>query len=353
MDNITIRNANQEDAPAWNQFILNVPNNPCYLFYEWQFLIENEYDAKTLMLVAEDAQKNIKGILFTYHLNQPLSPLYTPEFGIFSESNEILSSLVSTANQYCVDNNLRSFLYTTGRSELLLSDRDKLSCKQWEKSSFILDLEAGKHSLWSNLSSSARNKIRKAEKSGVKVVRGFEYFDAFYSLYSTCYSKKRLNVRSKAFLRNFVESLKPYLELLVCFYNGTLVAGAFFLKNGSMCSYLYNSSDPTYRNLGVNDFLVWHAAQYYIDQGLIGMNLGESTPGSGAYDFKAKQLKCPPRNVHYYLFNNNGQEQGYHFLRFSNKVRERVIISLCKKNYIPLHFRKKLLRKRALFGRFV
>jgi len=52
-----IRIACDVDSLLWNEYVHHMTNSPCYLFYEFRFLIEKIYDAKTLLLIAEDKEK--------------------------------------------------------------------------------------------------------------------------------------------------------------------------------------------------------------------------------------------------------------------------------------------------------
>ena len=102
------------------------------------------------------------------------------------------------------------------------------------------------------------------------------------------------------------------------------------------------------RVLGVNDFLLWEAGKFYSEKGVLSINLGESNPGSGAYNFKAKQLKAEPREITHYTKENKLSTKPLLL-----KVREKAIVSLCAQHYLPSFLAKRLLMKRGSYGRFI
>ena len=148
--------------------------------------------------------------------------------------------------------------------------------------------------IWQNIIRQNRNKIRKAEKSGVTIRhgKGMELLDTFKEIYDE--TMRRDNADEYYFFgREFYESIDRDLydnyEIFYAEYEGKIIAMSIIIFAGHNIHYHLSGSRYEYRNLAPTNLLLYKVALWGHEHGYKSFHLGGGV-GSGEdnlYKFKA------------------------------------------------------------------
>ena len=128
--------------------------------------------------------------------------------------------------------------------------------------SFIIDLTQSEETLFSNLNSSHRRKVRLATKAGVQIKSGIEYLDTAYELVRDTFKRSKLGFMDhKAFMR-YVHSLANNVKILVADYQGTVQGCIVVPFSNHSAYYVYGGSTPQ-ATTGAMNLLHWEAIRKF------------------------------------------------------------------------------------------
>ncbi len=150
-----------------------------------------------------------------------------------------------------------------------------------------MDLSGGEAAVWSQLKPSMRNKVRKAEKSGVTVIEDaspnfpVKFFDMLRAVFNRQGKAPTFNLRR---VETVVRVLKDRgcLIPLTALRNNEPLASVILLLDGRTAYYWAGASYVDAYPFGANDIIQWHALQLAIGRGIVGYD----TCGGGAYKEK-------------------------------------------------------------------
>ncbi len=157
-----------------------------------------------------------------------------------------------------------------------------------------LDLRPDLDTLWSDLHSSARRAIRKAQKSGVVVRAAQDKKDlrAFFELHLEI-RKYRYGLVAQPY-RFFEQIWDQFVAqqngtILLAVHEGQVIGSIFFLEWKNGLYYKFNASSLTQRVVRPNDLMVWEGIKYGKDKGLTHLDFGLSDWGQeGLIRYKRK-----------------------------------------------------------------
>lgn len=156
-----------------------------------------------------------------------------------------------------------------------------------------LDLES-EETIWLNITSKTRNKIRKAEKLGVEIKhgKGKELLREFRFIYNATMDHDNAEPYyyfGEEFYQSVDSELKDNYEIFYAVYEGEIIAMSIMMFANGRMNYHLSGSKFQYRNLAPTNLLLYKAALWGMKQGLTTLHLGG---GLGAeedslYTFKA------------------------------------------------------------------
>ena len=155
-----------------------------------------------------------------------------------------------------------------------------------------MDLSS-KDVIYENLLRNNRNKIRKAQKSGVVINHGHDpvLWDSFIPIYEMTMDKDNA-VPYYYFKRDFFESIQKDLagryEMFYALLDNKIIAMAIMLYANGKMHYHLSGSDIEYRNFAPTNLLLFEAACWGCDKGLKTLHLGG---GVGAGDDSLYKFK--------------------------------------------------------------
>lgn len=142
----------------------------------------------------------------------------------------------------------------------------------------LVDLEEDTNQLWRKLDKRARNGVRKAEKSGVRVREAATLadFDSFYSMHVDTYSRTGMQHRPYAYFKAYWDLMRPkgLVRFLVAEKDRAMIACNMVLCYRGWMLYGAGASDVRYKTLNAGSLLQWHTMTGGKQQGLSKYDLG-------------------------------------------------------------------------------
>lgn len=144
-----------------------------------------------------------------------------------------------------------------------------------------------------NLSSQNRNKIRKAEKSGVKIYwgRNIELIDEFINMYNATMDRDQANEYyyfKEEFYKSILYDLKYNFLIFYAVYQGKTIAMSIILFSNKQMHYYLSASIKEYLTYAPTNLLLYEAACWGADNGYHTLHLGSGLGGKedSLYKFK-------------------------------------------------------------------
>ena len=129
----------------------------------------------------------------------------------------------------------------------------------------VINLEKDQDELWRGIQPQTRNKIRKAEKLGVQIVKeGRSYLPAYYEMVRETLGSQGLRVLPKMFYERVMDILEPQAmaKLFIATHNGKAIAGAIFLFYKDTAYYWHGASFREYSFACPNVLIQWELIRY-------------------------------------------------------------------------------------------
>jgi hypothetical protein len=269
-----------DGQPAMWRAIAHHPLNSLFSSQRWTEAVARTYGFKVSASIRNDTGNSGKadGAILFSHLSDlrgerivcgPFSDYCDPLAGDVDTWCELVGPLISLG----VPITLRCLCNQ-------LPVKDERFARVSEAAWHGVDLARPEREIWDGFRGSARQNIRKAQRSGVKVRASHQLHDlhVFYEMH--CHvrkSKYRLLPQPFAFFEHLHASFSETdgLTVLLAEIDGAPVAGAVFLGYGDTLYYKFNASME--RGTCPNDLLVWEGIR-------IGQRLGLKLLDFGASD---------------------------------------------------------------------
>ncbi len=127
--------------------------------------------------------------------------------------------------------------------------------------------------MWGRMHKKARNAVRKAEKSGIRVEMCDEsHVEEYYRMVLQVAERKRLLPLPLDFMRAVVGS--GLGRLMLAFRGGTPVAGGIFLCFGETVTYWDGASDDAFRRYQPSSLVQWEVMRWAAEQGYRWYDMG-------------------------------------------------------------------------------
>ncbi len=165
------------------------------------------------------------------------------------------------------------------------------------KVAMTLSLESSVDKEWLRLDRKVRNQIRKAQKSGLRVViAGSTQLPAFYNIFAHNMRDLGTPVYGRGFFEEILSALPSNTRIFSVWLGDRPVAASLVYWHGGICEVPWASSLGHFKHLCTNTLLYWEMISFAIREGFHTFDLGRSTPGEGTYQFK-KQWGAESREL--------------------------------------------------------
>jgi hypothetical protein len=148
------------------------------------------------------------------------------------------------------------------------------------RNTVLIDIDRPIEDVWNNsVNSKNRNQIRKAKKTGIKIIEN-NNMDNFLEIYSN--TMKRLQADDYFYFNNdyYNELLKlipDNMVVLEAIFEKKVIASSLFMYMGENIHYHLSGSICEYMNLCPNNLMVFYGIEYGINKGLKRLHLGGGT----------------------------------------------------------------------------
>jgi hypothetical protein len=140
-----------------------------------------------------------------------------------------------------------------------------------ERGSWVIKLQQPQEVLWKKLNPKQRNKIRKAQKTGVSI-RLAESSDLvpYYEMHLETCIRSGISPHPKAYFEFIWDHFYSNGEakIWIAELEGTVIAGQTFSIHRGVATYWTGASNITARSCGANSLLHWEAIRYFQSVGL-------------------------------------------------------------------------------------
>lgn len=305
---MTITPLTKKNEHLWNKYLHAQPQSNMYQLLGWKTVFERVFGYKQHYLLALNGDETPHGVLPLFQMTDIFRRKYLVS-NPFSNFAGICANDAQTENLL-----LDAAIEKTNTSGAQYAEfrqlQTPLERELPSKSSFVtlmLNLPSDPDVLWKKISSRNRNKIRKAEKSGLEMDFGMHYLADFHKVYSINLRHLGTPIFPLRMFKAVAEVFAENVELLVLKMNDEVVSGMFLFKFKDTISEPWVASLREYNRIYVNNYLYWKAIEYGCQQGFKRFDFGRSTVDTGTYDFKL-QWGAEPVQLHYHYHLNAARE---------------------------------------------
>ncbi len=157
----------------------------------------------------------------------------------------------------------------------------------------IVNLAKNEEQLWTNIHQKTRNQIRKAQKSGVQIIKdGSAYLAEYYAMVKETLGSEGVSVLPLRFYEKVLNVLEPkkMARLFIAIHNGKAISGAIFLFHKDTVYYWHGASLREYLSVSPNNLIQWELIKLSRQEGYIKYDLLSIEPDRlpGIANFKMR-----------------------------------------------------------------
>jgi FemAB-related protein (PEP-CTERM system-associated) len=290
---LLITSAHDVSPATWDAYVEAHPDATGYHLAGWRLPTERALCHRWRPLVAEE-EGRIRGVLPLVEVRRAVfrPQLITGPFGLYNgaigDTPEIEGALYDRARQIARQLGATFLMVKTTRPH------PALQTDQWIVESHFshswLDLPPTPEELWRSLRSEIRNRVRKAEKHGLEVHRGWEHVDGFYEVYNRRMHELGSPVQPRRFFEDVCGGLGENADIFAVRHRGEVVGGAtyFSFRHTGYVPWIGCNSD--YFGTGIYQLLYWKILEAVTGE-IRTFDFGRSTlgPDSASSTQTAKQ----------------------------------------------------------------
>ena len=273
----------------WDSFVDQHPNSTCYHHRAWQTAARQAYGIETPSLIALGDAGEIQGALPLFLIDNLLFRYaVTGIFGAYGQvltaSNDIRFALLSEASRIALARRTRHLLHKTLGEEPLASG---WTTRQAAVTA-TLSLLGGPDALWKGFRGEIRNRVRKAEKSGLEVHVGRALLPDFYEVLAANMHRKGTPIYGLPFISSLLDGFKDRACIMTLRLKSETVAGALLVEHRGVVNVPFISSLQSAVAIAPNNLLYWEIIKRSCERGQRVLDFGRSFLNSSNLDFKIR-----------------------------------------------------------------
>ena len=273
---------------AWEDFVLANPQSTFFHRLGWKRVMQKTYGYEPRYYSAWRGDK-LTGIAPAFLVSSWITGrrLLSIPFAVYggvcaedSESAELLTlKLENVANELNVD-----YLELRNRDGGL---REGYTANT-RYATFTLPISTDIEAIHKALPKDARYMIRKGEKAGLQVRRGFDQLDTFYHLMTLNLRRLGTPAFPKALFESFIQEFPDEVDITVVYSGSNAMAGgmSFFFREWMQPYYIGSREEA--KTIAANNFLWWELIKLAATKNCTTFDFGRSKRDSGNFDFKKK-----------------------------------------------------------------
>jgi FemAB-related protein (PEP-CTERM system-associated) len=293
----------------WDRFVRASGDGTIMHLHAWRDILREAYSHPVWLLAAEESG-TLRGVL-------PLALVRSPVFGRslvsmpFMDYGGVCAGPAAESERPLVEEASR--LAAELRAKLVLRylrEPDLELPRSLDKVTMWLELGTSEESLWRGLPSERRNRIRKAQRSGLQAsVCGSEGLEEFYAVFARNMRDLGSPVHSARFFEAVLRHLPGSTRVLLVRDAGSPVGAGILLLHEGMISIPWVSSLRSAFAKCPNQLLYWEAMRFGIANGFRVLDLGRSSRNSGNFEAK-RQWGARPVQLHWAYHPDDAEPPG-------------------------------------------
>jgi FemAB-related protein (PEP-CTERM system-associated) len=303
-----VESLGRQEGPAWDAYVGGRADATLYHLHAWRDVAERAYGLRTTFLaVRESVGGPIRGVLPLFRIPRPAAPYLTT--GLFGAYGRILADDDTGARALLAEATRRIDLGDAAYLHLKLlgtaPDHARLQ-RHDEWVTVRRDLETSDDALFRSLSSSMRNKIRLAQRSGLTFHRGRADTAAFYDVLSANMRRKGAPIYGRRFFEVLLEAFGDRADVVTLRHEGRVVSGAVVAWTHGTAYVPFASSLPSAFRLRPNNLLYWEIMRMARTVGARTLDFGSSLRESTGLEFKKTWRGAAVEPIGSYLYAIDG-----------------------------------------------
>lgn len=284
---------------------------PLYYSQAWLDLLARVFGYSVTACATTNAAGEISGFLPLCRVRSPLSGTHLVSLP-FSDYCPLLAAdeasaneLVDQAIRIAQEQGARYLELRTGATGVLARRADVVVDDLYVR--WFKPLTADADAAWRSVHRSVRQKIKQAERLGVRVrmAQCRDDMEQYYRLHVLTRSKKHgMPAQSRRYFYALWDTFAPSgaLQLWLAEHDGTVVAASVSLASGTTVRCAYNSSDQRFLPLAPNHLLMWTIVAWACAQGYAMLDVGRTAcANEGLMEFKRRfGAVAEPLSYYYY-----------------------------------------------------
>ena len=294
----------------WNNLLLNMPDYSFFHTANWANVLSQSYKYKPFYIC--NTEKDLLCGLFPL---MEVNSFLTGKNGVcLPFSDECNPIAQTTQHLQGIFEQAVALGKKQGWKYLEIRGGEQIFSSEKPSQTFImhmLDLNMSVEQLFSNLRSSTRRNIKKAQKENVKVIVSTSYADLkeFYRLNAITRKKHGLPPQPLTFFNNLYNQVlsKDLGFISMAKINNTAISANIYFNFGQKVIFKYGASDTRWHHLRANNLTMWKAIQWCHEKGFQTMSFGRTEPESaGLMQYKAGWgAKLYQVNYYRYMLHKN------------------------------------------------
>jgi serine/alanine adding enzyme len=258
----------EADASRWNAYVADHPEATAYHDWEWRGVIERAFGHETRYLVAKTAGGTagvLPLVIFRSRVfgRFAVSMPFLNYGGVLASSREAEAALLDAAvrEAHRADASYLELRHTRQVFPHLQAKRHKVA--------MVVDLQPSAGQQWQAVDRKVRNQVRKAEKSGLRVLQGHaELAEGFYQVFAHNMRDLGTPVYGRRWFREIVSMFPDSTRLFAVMAGERPVAAALVLWHRSSIEVPWASSLRVYNPQCPNVLLYWEMLRFACERGL-------------------------------------------------------------------------------------
>jgi len=284
-DSLTIRTADESDAPAWDAYVFGHPQGSFFHRYGWKRLIESTYDYPGHYLLAERDGRlcgllplgQVRHLLFGHAL---ISVPFGVYGGVLADGDAVRQALEDRAMQLAAELGVDHLEIRNERPV-----RDDWLRKGDLYVTFKKPISEDHEQNLAAIPRKQRAMVRKGIKAGL-VGEPDEGIEHLYHAYSESVRNLGTPVFPKAHFRAIREVFGDDVDVVTIRHQGQVVASVMNYYFRDQVLPFYGGGIAEARALAANDFMYWEVMRRAVERGCRVFDFGRSKVDTGSYRFK-------------------------------------------------------------------
>lgn len=287
------------DPSLWNELVLRTPTDihSFYQTYEWAQLMKEIYSLSPVFLLVYKNSKIIGGqLFFKKQIFFCLRSFESQGGPLVIDENNFETVETAVLENYKKIRSLSLYLLT--RPKMFNNSGTKYLEYGFRKSNFytfLLNLNKNEKDLWDSFHKHIRNSVRKAEKTGLKIVETntWEEWQKFYRLHVDHSNRRMIAPKSEKFFKLLFEQFLPkeMVKLFIALDGDQIIGGMLFLEHKNIMTYYIGASDDNYSKCSPNDILMWNSIRWGLRNKIDILDLGDTWPDPKSHIYSIHKFK--------------------------------------------------------------